>query len=69
MIGHSPLMTPKAIHKEKPTTVTVYIGAEMLLVSFVLMIFQACGVKLVIEHIAAKIAYDGRCVHFRHLSN
>jgi hypothetical protein len=35
-------------------TVTAYIGAEMLLVSLVLMIFHACGVKLVIEQIAAR---------------
>jgi hypothetical protein len=54
MIGHSFLRTPKVSQRAKPVTVIAYIGAEMLSVFLVLTIFQACGVKLVIEHRAAK---------------
>jgi hypothetical protein len=54
MIGHSAFMMPKASHKANPNTVMAYIGAEMPLVSRVLMIFQACGVKLVIESTVAR---------------
>ena len=54
MMGQSVFSRPKASHRAKPTTVSAYIGAEILLVSRVLMIFQACGVKLVMEHMAAR---------------
>ena len=53
MIGHSRFMIPKASQSAKPTTVTAYIRAEMPSVSRVRMIFQACGVKLVMEQSAA----------------
>jgi hypothetical protein len=47
-------MTPKVNHKAKPNTVIAYIRTEILAVSRVLMIFQACGVKLIIEQTAAR---------------
>lgn len=53
IIGHSDFKTPKINHAANPMTVIAYIGAEMPLVSRVLMIFQACGVKLLIEQSAA----------------
>jgi hypothetical protein len=53
MIGHSFFSNPKISQRAKPMTVTTYIQVEIALVSRLLMIFQACGAKLVIEQSAA----------------
>lgn len=53
-IGHSFLISPKVSQSANPNTVIAYIGAEMPAVSRLLMIFQACGAKLVVEQTAAR---------------
>lgn len=54
MIGHSCLSMPKADQSAKPTTVSVYMRAEIAAVSPVFSTFQTYGTKLVTEQAEAR---------------
>ena len=55
MTGHAPRNIPYAVQSAKPVHVRTYAPAEMSAVRRDLMIFQACGVKLVTEQSAARV--------------